>query len=109
LKLIKNTIDKGILEISIQGHLRSLLEGIRNIKIVGTIIKREDSWLKSKCILSSMSQYANHMATFCKQSNKLFRSTNFLAWKERIDLTLTENEVMEYVLGEVVLPDKEKT
>ena len=56
-----------------------------------------------------MSQYANHMATFCKQSNKLFRSTNFLAWKERIDLTLTENEVMEYVLGEVVLPDKEKT
>ena len=49
------------------------------------------------------------MATFRKERNKLIRSTNFLAWKKRIDLALTENEVMEYVLGEVVVPDKEKT
>ena len=53
-----------------------------------------------------MSQSTNHMATFC---NKLVGSTNFLALKKRIDLTLIENEVMEYVLGEVVEPSKENT
>lgn len=49
------------------------------------------------------------MATFCKENNKLVGLANFLAWKKRIDLTLTENEVMENFLGEVVVPDKEKT
>jgi len=49
------------------------------------------------------------MTTFCKESNKLVGSTNFLAWKKRIDLVLIENEVMEYIHGEVTQPDKEKT
>ena len=56
-----------------------------------------------------MSQSKDHMASICKESNKLVGSTNFLSWKKRIDLALTENEVMEYVLGGVVVPDKEKT
>lgn len=56
-----------------------------------------------------MSQPTDHMATFCKESNKLGGSTNFLAWKKMIDLALTKNEVMEYVLVEVVEPSKEKS
>ena len=43
-----------------------------------------------------------------KETNKLIGSTNFLAWKKRIDLTLTKHEVMEYVLNEVVEPSKDK-
>lgn len=42
-----------------------------------------------------MSQSTDHMATFCKESNKLVRSTNFLAWKKGINLALIENEVMQ--------------
>jgi len=45
------------------------------------------------------------MTSFCKESNKLVGSTNFLAWKKRIVLVLTENEVMEYVLGEITQPE----
>lgn len=35
------------------------------------------------------------MATFCKESNTLVRSTNFLAWKKGTNLALIENEVMQ--------------
>jgi len=62
-----------------------------------------------RVVLSSMPQSTDNMAIFCKERNKLARSTNFLAWKKRIDLALTENEVKEYVFGEVVEPSKEKT
>ena len=44
------------------------------------------------------------MTSFCKEGNKLNGSTNFQAWKKRIDLILVENEVMEYVLHKVVEP-----
>ena len=49
------------------------------------------------------------MATFFKESNKLVGSTKILAWKKGIDLALTKNEVIEYFLGEVVEPNKEKS
>ena len=56
-----------------------------------------------------MSESTGHMGSFCKESNKLVGSTNFLAWKKRIDLALTKHEVMEYVLGEVIETSKDKT
>lgn len=49
------------------------------------------------------------MNSFCKESKKFVGSTNFLAWKKRINLVLIENEFMEYVLGKFAKPDKEKT
>ena len=54
-----------------------------------------------RAILGSISQSTYRMPTFFKESNKLIGSTNFLEWKKRTDLILTENEVMEYVPGEV--------
>ena len=55
-----------------------------------------------------MSQLIDQITTFFKEINKLVGSTNFLAWNKRIELVHTENEVMEYVLGEFIVPDKEK-
>jgi len=49
------------------------------------------------------------MTSFCKEGNKLDVSSNFQAWNKRIDLILVENEVMDYVLGKVKEPEKEKT
>ena len=88
MKLFEDIIVEGILEIIIPGHHRILFEDLENIKIVGDIIKKGDSWLKS-IILSSMSQPIDQMASFCKESNKIIESTNFLARKKRIDLVLT--------------------
>ena len=39
------------------------------------------------------------MTSYCKESNKLVGSSNFLAWKKRIDLILIENEVVGHVKG----------
>lgn len=49
------------------------------------------------------------MGSIGNEINKLIGLTNFLAWKKRIDLALTEHEVMEYVLGEFIEPRKYKT
>ena len=35
-------------------------------------------------------------------------SSNFLAWKKRIDLILIENEVVEYVKGSISKPSQEQ-
>lgn len=40
--------------------------------------------------------------------NKLDVSSNFQAWKKRIDLVLIENEVMDHILGKVIEPKKDK-
>ena len=44
--------------------------------------------------------------SFCKESNNLVRSTNFLALKKRIDLILIENEV-DHVKGSIIKSPKE--
>ena len=49
------------------------------------------------------------MGSFYKESNKLIAESNYLAWKKRIDLILTEQELMEYVTGEITKPSKDKT
>ena len=46
---------------------------------------------------------------FCKESNKLVRTDNFLAWKKRTDLFLKENELLEHVKGNITIPAKEQT
>ena len=45
--------------------------------------------------------------TYCKESNKLVGSSNFSAWKKRIDLNLIEDEVMDYIKGSTTQPSKE--
>lgn len=42
------------------------------------------------------------MGSFCKESNKLVGSSNFLAWKKRIALAFIEYEVMEYVTAKLL-------
>ena len=45
--------------------------------------------------------------TYCKESNKPFGSSNFSAWKKRIDLSLIEDKFMEYIEGSTIQPPKE--
>jgi len=47
--------------------------------------------------------------SFCKESNKLVGTTNFLAWKKRIDLLLKENELLDLIKGNTTIPVKEQT
>ena len=47
--------------------------------------------------------------SFCKESNKLVGTNNFLAWKKRTDLLLKENELLEHVKGNITIPAKEQT
>lgn len=48
------------------------------------------------------------MTSFCKLINKFVGSSNFLAWKRRIDLVLKENEVIDYVNVKVSKPSEGK-
>ena len=45
--------------------------------------------------------------TYCLESNKLVRLSNFNAWKKRTDLKLIENEVMGFIEGSTIQPPKE--
>ena len=56
-----------------------------------------------------MSQASNNMSSFCKESNNIDGTFNFQAWKNRIDLVLIENDVMDHVLGKFVELDKRNT
>ena len=47
--------------------------------------------------------------SFCKEGNKLVGTNNFIAWKKRTDLLLKENELLEYVKGNITIPTKEQT
>ena len=47
--------------------------------------------------------------SFCKETNKLVGSNNFLSWKKRMNLLLKENELLEHVKGNIVIPAKEQT
>ena len=47
--------------------------------------------------------------SFCKESNKLVGTNNFLAWKKRTDLLLKENELLEHTKGNITIPTKEQT
>ena len=47
--------------------------------------------------------------SFCKESNTLVGTNNFLAWKKRTDLLLKENELLEHIKGNVTIPAKEQT
>ena len=49
------------------------------------------------------------MGSFCKESNKVVGASNYLAWKKMIELILTKQEVMEYVIGKIIEPRKNKT
>lgn len=55
-----------------------------------------------------MSESTINMTSFFKESNKLVRLSNSLAWNKRIDLILIENEVIEYVKGSISKPSQEK-
>jgi len=46
--------------------------------------------------------------SFCKESNKLVGTKNFLAWKKRICLLHKENELLEHIKGNITIPAKEK-
>jgi len=47
--------------------------------------------------------------SFCKESNKLVGTANFLAWKKRTDLLLKENELLDHMKGNITIPAKEQT
>ena len=47
--------------------------------------------------------------SFCKESNKLVGTNNFLAWKKRTDLLLKENELLKHVKWNITIPAKEQT
>ncbi len=49
-----------------------------------------------------MSESTGHMGSFCKESNKLMEASNYLAWKKIFELILIEQEVMEYITGELL-------
>lgn len=55
-----------------------------------------------------MSQSKNQTTSFCKENNKLVGTSNYLAWKNKIDLILMENEVIEYVKGSITKPSQVK-
>jgi len=55
----------------------------------------------------SPSEYTS--MSFCRESNKLLGTNNFLAWKKRIDLLLEENELLKHVKGNIAIPAKEQT
>jgi len=55
-----------------------------------------------------MSQPTNEMTSFCKENNKLIGTSNYLAWKKRLDLILIANEVIEYVKGSITKPSQER-
>lgn len=42
--------------------------------------------------------------SYFKDSEKLGDSSNFVAWKIRLEVTLDENDVLEYVEGKVPVP-----
>lgn len=56
-----------------------------------------------------MVESSSHLSSLCKERNKLIKAVNYLAWKKRIDLILTEQDVMGYVTGEIIEPRKDKT
>ena len=43
---------------------------------------------------------------FCKEINKLVGASNYLPWKERTNLNLIENEVMDHVKGSITKTTK---
>ena len=43
-----------------------------------------------------------------KSENKLDGASNFRAWKERIDLILAKNKVLDIVKGKIMKPDFEE-
>jgi hypothetical protein len=43
-----------------------------------------------------------------KSENKLDATSNFRAWKKRIDLILAKNKVLDIVKGKIVKPDFEE-
>ena len=55
-----------------------------------------------------MSPSENKSMSFYKESNKLVGNNNFLVWKKRIDILLKENELLEYVKGNITAPAKEQ-
>ena len=51
-----------------------------------------------------MSTYEHVKMFFCKESNKLIKASNYLAWKKRMNMSLIEKEVMEHVKGTITKP-----
>jgi len=68
--------------------------------------------LSSRSIFTSIFIYISKsvkITSFCKDNNKWVGSSNFLAWKKRIDLILIENEVVKHVMGSITKPPKEES
>ena len=53
-------------------------------------------------------QVKETMTYSMKSKNKLYGSSNFRAWKTRIDLILAKNKVLDIVNGKTVKPEFEE-
>jgi len=85
----------------------SLFKGVEDIKKVGDIIKKKNLGYQVSYYYIIF-ESTSHMGSFCKEHNKLVGASNYLAWKKIIDLILTEQDVMQYVAGEIIEPSKDK-
>ena len=47
--------------------------------------------------------------SFFEENKKLVGTNNFLAWKNRIDLLLKENELLDHIKGNITITAKERT
>jgi hypothetical protein len=65
-------------------------------------------WSKSKVDQSQKYQVKRVMTYSMKSKNKLEGTSNFRAWKTRIDLILANNKVLDIVKGKIVEPQFEE-
>ena len=56
-----------------------------------------------------MSSYEYTSMYFCKESNKLVGTNNFIAWKKRNDILLKENELLKLAKRNITILAKEQT
>jgi hypothetical protein len=59
-------------------------------------------------VRSRVDQVKATMTYSMKSENKLYRASNFIAWKTRIDLILAKNRVLDIVKGKIVEPEFEE-
>lgn len=84
----------------------SLINLSRSKSSINIKIKEEESINFSS---KSMTISDNNKMSFCKESNKLVGTANYLAWNKRTILNLIENEVMDHIKGSIMQPPKDDT
>ena len=55
-------------------------------------------------ISRNLSSQVNMSSSFCKDYEKLGDSSNFLAWKIRLEIIVDNNDILEYIQGKVLEP-----